>query len=290
MIDGVSVQQSEATDSSVRVTLVAEGGSDLAGEWELYGPTCEYARTLASTFRGRAIGGGNVQFLVTEPCYWSPAMPFLYEVRRVDSDGQTHSLGLRQLIAHGRNLRLGGERVVLRGTACGTLQEEVARRAHAAESAVFVASVADADLAAASRLGTSVLAQANEFGSDLATLVAKLSWQPAAAALLLARNQFLALAKSPLPRCGILIGQRFDARAWGDANAIVPGADFIVAMLEDGERPPEWMATCGRPVVAVRYGATYDDFGDAREACDRVQAELAPTFDLAGYFSGAVNK
>lgn len=286
MIDGVSVRLSEATDSSVRVTLIAEEGVDLAGAWELYGPKCEYARTLASTFRGRALDDGGVQFLVTEPCYWSPTMPFLYEVRRV-GDGQTHSFGLRQLIAHGRNLRLGGERVVLRGAACGSLNEVAARRAHAAESAVFLTSAHERDLATTSRLGTLVLSGTNEFKNDLMTLVARQSWQPAAAALVLDRDQLYAAMESRLPRCGILFGQQFDARAWGDANAIVPGADLIVAMLEDGERPPAWMSACGRPVVAIRHGAAYADFHQARAACDRLQAELAPEFNFAGYFVGA---
>lgn len=287
MIDGVSVRLSEATDSSVRVTLVPNDGVDLSGDWELYGPRCEYARTLASTFRGRVHDEGAVQFLVTEPCYWSPAMPFLYEVRRIGGDGETHSFGLRQLIAHGRNLRLGGERVVLRGTACGSLDEKAARRARAVESAVILTAAHERELAAASRLGTLALAQANELESNLAALVAKQSWQPAAAALVLDRDQLHAAVENSLPRCGILFGQRLDARTWQDANAIVSGADLIVAMLEDNERPPEWMSTCGRPVVAVRRGAAYADFSQAREACDRLQAELAPTFDLAGYFVGA---
>ena len=287
MIDRVSVQLREATDSSVRVTLVAGADVDLSGQWELYGPTCAYARTLASTFRGRVLDGESVQFLVTEPCYWSPAMPFLYELRN-GGDGQTHALGLRQLIAHGRNLRLGGERIVLRGAVCESFDEQTARQAHAAESAVFVEFYASCDLAAASRLGAFVLAQPNESAGDLATLAASLSWQPAAAALVLGRDQLHAAMTKPLPRCGILLGQRFDSRSWNDANAIVSGADFIVAMLATNEPPPEWMATCGRPVVAIRRDAAYPDFHQARESSDRLQAELAPAFDLAGYFAGRV--
>ena len=67
MIDGVCVQLSEATESSVRVTLVASGDVELTGAWELYGPRREYGRTLASTFRNRATSDGSVEFLVTEP-------------------------------------------------------------------------------------------------------------------------------------------------------------------------------------------------------------------------------
>ena len=62
MIDGVGVQLREATESSVRVTLAASGDVNLSGDWELYGPRCEYGRTLASTFRGRATEAGGVEF------------------------------------------------------------------------------------------------------------------------------------------------------------------------------------------------------------------------------------
>lgn len=286
MIDGVCVQLSEATESSVRVTLVASGDVDLNGAWELYGPRCEYSRTLASTFRNRASSDGSVEFLVTEPCYWSPAMPFLYELRRTGElgDGEIHSLGLRQLIANGRNLRLGGERIVLRGAGCYSLNEQAAQRAHAAESAVVLGATDDAALAAASRWGTPAIVDATEFAGELATLVEELTWQPAAAILALSRERLELARELPCGASGILLAQRFDSLDWDDANSMANGVAVIVAALDDGERPPAWMATCGRPVVAIRRGATYADFQQARAGCDRLQAELAPEFDLAGYF------
>jgi hypothetical protein len=289
MIDGVSVQLRDATESRVRVTLVASGDVDLRGEWELYGPRCEYGRTLASTFRGRATEAGDVEFLVTEPCYWSPAMPFLYEVRRTDfqADGETHCFGLRQLIAHGRNLRLGGERIVLRGAACQGLDADTASRAHAAECSVALSATDEFEFSEASRLGALVLLDATRFDGDLATLLERISWQPGVAVVTLSRERLELARELPGRAAGVLLAQQFDSLAWGDANSMASGVAVIVAMLADGERPPAWMATCGRPVVATRRGTAYADFEEARAACDSLQAELAPEFDLAGYFVGS---
>jgi hypothetical protein len=292
MIDGVCVQLSEATESSVRVTFVASGDVDLAGAWELYGPRCEYGRTLASTFRGRLTSDGNVEFLVTEPCYWSPAMPFLYELRRTDAlaSGKTHTFGLRQLISHGRNLRLGGERIVLRGAACETLDADSASRAHAAECSVALSSIEEFGISEASRLGAFVLVDATRFDDDLGTLIKRCSWQPAAAILALSRERLELVRELPGRASGILLAERLDSHGWDDANSVANGISVIVAALNQGERPPAWMASCGRPVVAIRRGGTYADFEQARAGCDRLQAELAPEFDLAGYFVGALDE
>ena len=105
-----------------------------------------------------------------------------------------------------------------------------------------------------------------------------------ASAVMLSRER-LELAKTFLGgTSGILLAQQFDSLDGGDASSVAGGVGAIVAKLDDGERPPRWMATCGRPVVAIRRGAAYAGFEEARIACDRLQAELAPEFDLAGYF------
>jgi hypothetical protein len=289
MIDGVCVQLRDATESSVRVTLAASGDVDLRGEWELYGPRCEYARTLASTFRGRATEAGGLEFLVTEPCYWSPTMPFLYELRRIDSlaDGETHCFGLRQLIAHGRNLRLDGERIVLRGAWSQTLDTAAASRAHDLECAVTLSAADEFEFSAASRLGAFVLLDATRFEGDLGTLLERVSWQPGVAAVTLSRERLESARELPVKAAGVLLAQQFDSLDWGDANSLASGVAVVVAMLNESERPPAWMAACGRPVVAIRRGAAYADFEQARIGCDRLQAELAPEFDLAGYFVSA---
>lgn len=286
MIEGVSIRLREPTESSVRVTLAPISDAvDLEGTWELYGPRCEYARTLASTFRGSATERGAVEFLVTEPCYWSPELPFLYELRRVDaaSDGRVHTLGLRNLSVHGPNLRLGGKRVVLRGAATLMLSDQETQEAHAAEAAIVLRSVDDATLVAASRRGVFTLVDATAIAGALAHVIARLSWRPAAAVVLLRGDQLEGVSARGM-ECPLLVAQRFDSSNVTDTDAIAADCNVAVAIVERGKRPPRWMSTCGRPVVAVRRGATYADFVEARAGCDRLQADLAPEFDLAGYF------
>ena len=100
----------------------------------------------------------------------------------------------------------------------------------------------------------------------------------------LSRQRLELAGELPGRAAGVLLAQQFDSLDWGDANSLASGVAVIVAMLADGERPPAWMAACGRPIVAIRRGAAYADFEKARADCDRLQAALAPEFDLAGYF------
>ena len=58
----------------------------------------------------------------------------------------------------------------------------------------------------------------------------------------------------------------------------------MVLELQPGERPHAALAHCTLPVIAIRRGESYADFTTARAACDRLQAQLSPEFNLAGYF------
>lgn len=287
MINGVSIQLAAATESSVVVSLVGDGAVDLHGEWELYGPRCEYGRTLASTFRGKLISARHVEFLVTEPCYWSAAMPFLYELRRTDAgttnDGVVHTLGLQRLSAHGVNLRHGGERVVLRGAVAASLDEQSVREAHEAESAIIaIAAKEIPDLSAASQWGATVLVDASSFAGDVQQLRQQLSWEPAVAALLQAAGDSARTNESPF-----LTGVVLPSHKWHDA-ANAAGVQLIIADLAENDRPPASLVARGKPVIAVRRSRELANFDEARAACDRLQAELAPEFNLAGYFAGRV--
>ena len=47
------------------------------------------------------------------------------------------------------------------------------------------------------------------------------------------------------------------------------------------------MTSVGKPVFAWRDGDA-ESLSDARAGCDRLQSDLAPDFDLAGYFVGRI--
>jgi hypothetical protein len=59
--------------------------------------------------------------------------------------------------------------------------------------------------------------------------------------------------------------------------------DAYAIELQSGERPPTWAATCDKPVIVIRNDLEAE-IRTARMSCDKLQAELAPEFDLAGYF------
>ena len=109
---------------------------------------------------------------------------------------------------------------------------------------------------------------------DLVVLIEKCSWQPAAAILAPSRERLELARELPCGASGNPPAQRFDSLDWDDANSMANGVGVIVAALDDGERPPAWMASCGRPVVAIRGGSTYADFEQALAGCDRLQADL----------------
>ena len=289
MIDSVCVQLSETTESSVRVTLAASGNVDLTGKWELYGPRCEYGRTLASTFHGRLSKEGNVEFLVTEPCYWSSELPFLYDLF-FDSGKKPSvrmTLGLRRLSIHRQSLYRASRRIVLRGMAAESPMASKLEEARRAEAALLLRNPSEDECALADRLGVDILADLRYGNADI-EYVSMLTNHPSVAMIIVDGNQLLPCEIERLaPEALLGLAVYSDGGTASDGQGIPKWCRIIVADLNSQARPPAWMAACGRPVIAIRRGATYADFQRARAGCDRLQAELAPEFDLAGYFVGA---
>jgi hypothetical protein len=289
MIDPVSVELSEATESSVRVTLSPSAGAESVGDWELYGPRCDYARTLPSTFRGRRVDGGKIEFLVTEPCYWTSELPFLYELSIETSDGKRALetvVGFRRLSPRRQSLYQNSRRIVLRGTAVEapiTAKLEEARRA---EVALLVRSPSEEECRLADRLGVDILADLR-YGEPGMEYFSMLANHPSIAAIIVDENQVLPCVAERMPRGGLLALAVYSDGSFRDGQAIPNWCRVLVADLHAGERPPSWMSACGRPVVAIQRGDAYATMEEARAACDLLQAELAPEFDLAGYFVGA---
>ena len=82
--------------------------SDVAGT--VRGPFSAFSSTLPSTHsirQGRCV--------VVDPCYWTPTLPFHYEVE-VAADGKEYQFqwGIRWCVPHRDDLRLGGKRFVFR--------------------------------------------------------------------------------------------------------------------------------------------------------------------------------
>ena len=69
-------------------------------------------------------------------------------------------------------------------------------------------------------------------------------------------------------------------------EAVADTCQAIIVELQSDQRPPTSLATLNKPMIAIRRGVAFNNLHEARAACDRLQAELAPEFDLAGYVVG----
>ena len=85
MDNTIEIITGEATESHARLTIrlrnSEERDAKIAGK--LIGPHCLNSRTLPATYPVRPIEsetGTLAEVLVTEPCYWTPELPFLYQL------------------------------------------------------------------------------------------------------------------------------------------------------------------------------------------------------------------
>ncbi len=279
----------QATDSAVLVELCDKSqGRIRAFHGELRGPHCSRARTLPASF---PIGhcecdekiSQSATVLVTDPCYWTPELPMLYDVvlELELTDGTTtawqHTLGLRRWEIHGRHLFCERKRIVLRGVVIEDCLPEILEQATAAEVALVVRNPQNEFLEQASILGVPLVIDLRDFAGRLTPKLLSYGWQPAVALVLLDDRVASTHYKPHAARIGgvLPLACGFAAADW---------ADVIVFELDAADRPPAWAVTCAKPVIAIRRAGAYAELAEARRGCDRLQAELAPQFDLAGYF------
>src|SRR5262245_46001615 len=116
-----------------------------AGPWSLgghvRGPRCLTAQTLPVTSKLEDLGPGPTllaKATVTDPCFWSPDLPAIYDVTvhllRGGEIAATASreIGLRSLGVRGRHLALESKRWVLRGVCTESTHAALPRHWHEA--------------------------------------------------------------------------------------------------------------------------------------------------------------
>ena len=265
-----------ATESEVLVEMCdTTQGQIRAFQGQLRGPHCERAHTLPATFQT----SHREPLLVIDPCYWTPQLPMLYDLELALelADGTTaewkHTVGLRRWEIDGRNLLRERKRIVLRAAVTTDCRAEDLSAAVAAEVALMVRDPSEAFLQRASELGVSLVVDLRGQEGNLSSKLLSYVWQPAVALVLLdtaiPKPHATKTASVAHPACG------FAEASW---------ADVIAIELNETERPPDWAATCEKPVIAIRRQGAYAELAEARHGCDRLQADLAPQFSLAGYF------
>ncbi|MCG8450684.1 MAG: hypothetical protein MI725_14030 [Pirellulales bacterium] len=284
-----------AVRSEARLYLPAHPDADvvrIAGR--LRGPVCDFARTLSADYGIQQLPNREdqtslAQILIPDPCYWTPQLPFQYDlqVEWQNESGaiceQTTNVGLRRWAAEGRHLRLERARIVLRGAGAESPTWELFEEARAAETALLVSSPSDSQCATASRLGVPLVVDLRRAGQQLVEELQRFAWRPAALVVLLENEQLPSESVETPGARQFLLAQSITTQTTEEAAQTVL-CDLYAVQLGPGERPPAWLANCAKPAIAVRREAAYPELKSARAASDRLQAELAPEFDLAGYF------
>ncbi|MEI6240642.1 MAG: hypothetical protein WCR51_09640 [Planctomycetia bacterium] len=265
----------------------------------LTGPRCCLATTLPTTIRlGHVPGAGRAaaRAIVTEPSFWTPELPNLYElVAEATTATGVHAatrrlVGLRRLGVRGRSIWLDGHRWVPRGRSAACSGFDPSRYRAESLAAVITDPTPEA-CAAADAVGVAIVARFDD-GHDTETIVervASLSQHPAVVMVVIPSRHVATIAACR-SRGTMLVAVDVDAREPPPA-AVAAGVDCLVARIARDTAPMDaWRDHApGVPIVAWREGN-----GEGRRACDLLQAELAawacgdgraPTWDWAGYIA-----
>ncbi len=285
-VDDVQAFFGELNEHTARVYATIDGlcGSEryrLSGE--VRGPFSAAGVTLPAAFKMSHVPGETLlcAAVVTDPCFWVSNQPAIYRLKIQLFDDQqlvgetTRQLGFRPLGVRGRSFFFAGRRWVLRAVQAGPDHQTDFARWRETETTVVCDSIDNDFLEQASRQGVRILADLRRH-VDPADSLKRVGQFPAVIAAILNRDAAAAIDGEPrrLARNLLLIAD-------GDAAGLAPGqqvrdwADAIwrpVARLAD--------ITPDRPVVVWR-AADGDD--GRRETVDRLQAELAPRGQFAGY-------
>jgi hypothetical protein len=300
MIDPATVAErlelfsGEANEAEARVyaRLPADGpldGWELSGR--LIGPECRFSQTLSATIRlsDRGPGAGLLaEAVVPDPCFWTPELPMMYraivDVRKTNAEPCTATaerwFGIRRLGTLGRSLYFDGKRWVPRGAYCERATAADLSSARATGTVLRVPSPDDALCLEASRLGVPLLADVRGDAADVAREVRRLGKWPAVFAVVLDPKEMLdkeirAASRNLLFAACVTSGEAIAIPAW--VQLIVWHVDRAPASaIPTGQRQ--------LPIIAVRPLRESAGMAESRAACDRLQYDLAPQGDFAGYF------
>jgi hypothetical protein len=222
---------------------------------------------------------------VPDPCFWTPELPFMYsaELRAVQGDETIAAIkrpfGIRRLGVHSRSLYLDARRFVLRGVRVNPAAIEDLAMAKQTASALFVTDPSDQFLQEASEEGV-FLAVPLDASHSTAELTRFGRW-PAVAVVVL-DGDVPAGNEPHLATRNTLLAQNVAATDTPVAPA--SWAHLLWWQIEPDKTPPA-AASRNMPVIAYRPTSENATIKESRRACDRLQADLAPLGNFAGYFT-----
>lgn len=290
MLDNLTLMHADLTPAVARLRVslpkpTAGGGWRLAGH--LRGPRSAYAETLPATYPLRDLGADDrllAECTVPDPCYWSPEYPLLYELR-VElleggsvRDGVEQIVGLRRLGVRGSDLLDGARRWVLRAVQRRLALETTLAAWHDAETAMLVEGLDEQLLADASAWGVLVVTQLAG-DDDLRNQLRRLArWPAAGLAVLPAHTRLDWDPATVAPQ--VVLAQQCPA---GERAAPEPWCRLAWCEVGDPREFSRQVADWRVPVVAVRRASATGTLAQLRAGCDRLQRDLAPFGQYAGY-------
>ena len=245
-------------------------------EISMRGPFCSVARTLKSKSLFQPTNDPSVWHTrLVDPCFWTPDYPGCYEVLiRCGDTTVTRKWGLRRFGAKNGSFWLDGRRWVLRAAATSDVKVEDLPAWRDARMTLQVERPSDELLIQAVDLGVMLMVDLEN--DNWQTELARIAQLPAVAIAIVPAGVSLSECRAIAPN--LLVGKRIGQ---GNLADLAGKADLVIGAADD---PAE--ASCLEfselPLVGERK-AEFDNPVMARAACDRLQADLAPRFQLSGY-------
>jgi hypothetical protein len=261
------------------------------GEWSLTGtvrgPRCLHAETLPTVTRLVDLGTGPTllaRATVTEPVFWSPDLPAIYDVTvnllrgtEIVATAQ-REIGLRALGVRGSNLWLAGKTFVSRGVSVSSTNARLPRAWHE-EMAMYVTDDTNHEpLAEASQWGALGLVEVDAT-ADLATRLRNLARYPAVAITAL-RGEMPPDFSKRTAAPNLLLAQVVEA---GQPLVSQQWAELLFVDFRDVQALRELHERTDKPLLLRRPLAEPHELVEARAWCDVLQREAAAVGQFAGY-------
>jgi hypothetical protein len=287
--------------------LLTEASADVYLTWEadagvrdvdatLRGPQSDYARTLPGDFSFVRQGTETLKATVADPCYWTPELPLLYDLRvkwrnqRGDLLEASDVIGLRRWESRGQSFFLNRRRTVLRGVKLSTCDSAVLHNAREVEAALWLPTPSRDTCVAAEQIGVAVVADLRSAANSLDACLSELAWRSSIMLAVIDVDQIRAIDSAAMPehlQVAVYIGadtSEADWEEWRRLN-LLPWIRCLAAETAGGRGLPDWLADWKQTIVAITSDETYFEISQGRAACDRLQTALAPQWDLSGYFT-----
>lgn len=306
LLDSLDVFYGELTSARATVYARLEGLKDTDGlslSGFVRGPRCYYATTLPTSFRLQDAGRGPsllAKAVIPDPAYWSPDTPHIYDVtvelRRGSEliDRDERQIGFKPLGISGRHFTWEGKPWVLRGASNQTIDaDDLSNWQDRSTSILFMNPPTDDQLEAASTKGVLcwLLMPILESTKTMRNAMWSLSAFPSVAGYLILSERHGDEVPRSLLECApnVLKGLSF-----GDPTKVPTALRHRIfhqwKLEKDVPLQPE-LASDDYPLIIVREelvgrrnkSKPLESIESARAAADRLQADLAPYGQFAGY-------